>query len=385
MSEKTRRIAINIGGGYIPGMNAVVKGVTMSAAKLGWEVVGIRNGFGGLLQHDEYPDGGLLTVTPELAESLDPAASSVLGQSPREDPFNMRAIDDDGMVQEVDRSDDLLLAFRRHNIDGLVSLVGGAGLSILYKLQRKGLNAVCIPRSLENDIAATMVSLGFNSALSFTIEMLDRAREAARSSQQVGVVEVKGRQAGWLALQSGIAAGADVILIPELPVDFDTVADYLREKMTRDRQWGLVVVAEGTAFENEDSGGAEPSPFRASLSPLATGEATGHAIDRSGWAAKLVANRLQLRLAEKTYPLVVGPWTHGGRPTAVDRQLGLGYGAAAVRALDADQNAVMVAFQPPDIVFVPLLEAMNSVRTVPADSEMMEIAESLNICLGGAQ
>ena len=385
MSTKSRRIAINVGGGYIPGMNAVVKGVTLAAAELGWEVVGIRNGFAGLLEPDDYPDDGLLNLSPQLAESLDPASSSVLGQSPRVDPFHMRQINEDGMVEEVDRSDELLAALQVQGIDALVSVVGGRGLSILYKLHRKGLNTVCIPRSLENDIAATMVTLGFNSALSFTIEMLDRAREAARSSRQIAVVEVQGEQAGWLALQAGTAAGADAILIPELPIDFDAVAEHLRGKMSAERPFGLVVVAEGTGLEDASASADKPSPWRASLSPLASGESTGYAIQSFGRAAKVVANRLQLELAEKTYPMAIGPWVRGGAPTAVDRQLGLGYGAAAIRALNEGQDGVMVAFRPPDIVFVPLLEAINKIRTVPADSEMMLIARTLGICLGGAQ
>jgi 6-phosphofructokinase len=385
LSTKNRRIAINVGGGFGPGMNAVVTGVTLAAAELGWEVVGIRDGFTGLLEPGDYPGGGLLTVSAQLAESLDPAASSVLGQSPRVDPFHMRQVDEDGMVEEVDRSDELLAALQDQGADALVSVVGGRGLSVLYKLHRKGLNAVCIPRSPENDIAATMVSLGFNSALSFTIEMLDRAREAARSSRQIVVVEVQGEQAGWIALQAGIAAGADVILIPELPIDIDAVAEYLRGKMSVERPFGLVVVAEGVALEDGSASADEPSPMQASLSPLAAGESTGFAIQQSGRAAKIVANRLQLLLAEKTYPLVVGPWARGGQPTAVDRQLALAYGAGAVRALNAGQDGVMVSFQPPDIAFVPLLEAINKVRTVPADSEMMLIARTLGICLGGVK
>ena len=386
MNTKTRRIAVNVGSGFVPGMNAVAKGITLAAAELGWEVVGIRNGFAGLLDPDDYPDGGLLTVSPRLAENLDPAASAgVLGQSPQFDPFNRRQVDEDGMLVEVDRSDEVLAALQEHGIDALVSVVGGQGLSILYKLHRKGLNAVCIPRSLENDIAATMVSFGFNTALSFTIEMLDRVREAVRSSRQIGVVEVQGEQAGWLALQAGIAAGADVILIPELPIDLDAVAEYLRGKMSVERPFGLVVVAEGIELEEASAGADKPSPMQASLSRLAGGEATGHAIQKSGRAAKVVANRLQLKLAEKIYPVAVGPWVRGGAPTAVDRQLGLAYGAGAIRALDAGEDGVMVAFQPPDIVFVPLPEAINKVRTVPADSEMMLIARTLGICLGGVQ
>ncbi|MGI9264286.1 MAG: 6-phosphofructokinase, partial [Gammaproteobacteria bacterium] len=246
-------------------------------------------------------------------------------------------------------------------------------------------NAVCIPRSVENDIAATMVSFGFNSALSFTIDMLDRAHQAATSSGQIAVVEVPGEQAGWLALQSGIAAGADVILIPELPIDFDAVAEYLRRKMGGEKPHGLVVVADGVHLEDPLASADEHSPMRASLSPLAAGESTGHAIERTGRAAKIVANQLQRKLAEQTYPVAIGPWVRGGQPTAVDRQLGLGYGAGAIRALNAGEAGVMVAFQAPNIAFVPLHEAINKVRTVPRDSEMMLIAQSLGICLGGAQ
>jgi 6-phosphofructokinase 1 len=381
MNDKLRRIAINMGGGFVPGMNAVVMGVTVAAAELGWEVVGIRNGFAGLLEPGDFPDGGLVALPPQSVEFMDPAASGVLGQSAWVNPFHMRQVDDDGMVEEVDRSDELLAALQEQGIDALVSVVGGRGMSVLYKLHRKGLNVVCVPRSIENDIAATMVSFGFNSALSFTIEMLDRAREAARSSRHIGVVEVQGEQAGWLALQAGIAAGADVILIPELAVDLDAVADYLRGKMSGQRPSGLVVVAEGIELEEAPAGADKPSPMQASLSPLAVGEVTGHAIQKSGRAAKIVANRLQLKLAEQTHPLVLGSWARGGRPTAVDRQLGLAYGAGAIRALNAGEEGVMVAFQP----FVPLLEAINKVRTVPADSEMMLIARTLGICLGGAQ
>ncbi len=385
MNTKKRRIAVNVGSKFVPGMNAVVIGATMAAAKLGWEVVGIRNGFDGLLEPGDYPEGGLLPLSSQWAEVQDPGTSSVLGQAPKVDPFHVRQVDEHGMIVEVDRSDELLAALQEHGIDALVSVVGGQGLSILYKLHRKGLNAVCIPRSVENDIATTMVSLGFNSALSFTIEMLDRAREAAVASRQIAVVEVQGEHAGWLALQAGTAASADVILIPELPVDLDAAAEHLRGKMSFERPCGLVVVAEGVHLEDPSVSADKPSSMQASLSPLATGEATGYAIQKSGRAAKIVARHLQRKLAERTYPAVLGPWTRGGRPTAVDRQLGLAYGAGAVRALNAGEAGVMVGFQPPDIVFVPLPQAINKVRTVPADSEMILTARSLGICLGGVQ
>ena len=299
------------------------------------------------------------------------------------DPFHVRHVNDDDMVEEVDMSDQLLEKLQAEDIDAMIAVVGGRGLSILYKLQRKGLNTVCVPRSIENDIAATAVSFGFNSALSFTIEMLDRVRQAAQSARKIGVVEVLGDQAGWLALQAGIAVCADAVLIPEIPCDLQAVAARLRDKVTVRRPWGLVVVAEGATFVNGDRAAeAKPSSLKASLSPLATGDASDHVIRRSGQAAETVASRLQLAIAEETFPLVLGPWVRGGAPTAVDRQLALAYSAGAVRAIKAGQYGTMVAFVPPDITFVPLAQAINKVRTVPLDSEFVQVAQSLGIFLG---
>jgi 6-phosphofructokinase 1 len=385
MASLERRLAINVGGGFVPGMNAVVMGAALSAGRLGWEIVGIRDGFDGLLYPDRYPDGGTVTLNPQWVENLDPSAGSILGQSPRVDPFHVRKVNEDNMVEEVDLSGQIIEMLEAEGIDGLISVVSGRGLSILYKLHRKGLNAVCIPRSIENDIAGTMVSFGFNSALSFTIEMLSRARQAAQSARRIGVVEVQGEQAGWLALQASIAVCADAVLIPEIPCDLDTVAARLKDKVTPRRPWGLVVVAEGAQLAEEPKTKAEKpgkGSLKDSLSPLASGDSGEHVIQRSGQAAKSVAKRLQLLLPEETYPAVLGPWVRGGPPTAVDRQLGLAYGAGAVQALKAGKNGVMVSFQPPDIKFVPLPEAINKVRTVPEDSLFIQIAKSLGICLG---
>ena len=382
MNIDRRRIAINVGAGFVPGMNAVIMGAALAAGKMGWEVMGIRDGFEGLLHPDRYPDGGLVTLSPQLVENLDPAGGGILGQSVRIDPFQVRTVNEDGMVEEVDMSDDLLARLKAENIDALISVVGGRGLSILYKLHRKGLNTVCIPRSIENDIAATMVSFGFNTALSFTIEMLDKARQSAQSARKVGVVEVLGAQSGWLALQAGIAVCADAVLIPEIPCDLHTVAARLKEKISPRRPYGLLVVAEGAKFIDKQQSKEQKPSLKDSLSPLATGDASDHVIQRSGLVAETVAERLQLLIAEETYPLVLGPWIRGGVPTAVDRQLGLAYGAGAIRALNAGKNGVMVAFVPPDIKFVPLAEAINKVRTVPVDSEFVKIAQSLGIFLG---
>ena len=383
MKNNSRRIAIMVGAGFVPGINAVITGAAIAAGKMGWELVGIRDGFEGLLHPEKYPNGGLVTLNPELIENLDPSAGGVLGQSPRVDPFHVRQIDELEMVEEVDMSDELLKRLKTENIDGLISVVGGQGLTILYKLHRKGLNVVCIPRSIDNDIASTSVSFGFNSALTLTIEMLDRARQSARSARKIAVVEVQGEQAGWIALQAGIAVCADVIMIPEIPVDLKNAAETLKDKMSAGKSYGLVVVAQGAKFINQAKKQEVVSSLKATLSPLASGDSNSeHVILTSGQAAETVATELQLLIAEETYPLVIGPWVRGGTPSAVDRQLGMVYGAAALEALKAAKDGVMVAFVPPELKFVPLAEAINKVRTVPAESEFLKIANSLGIYCG---
>ena len=383
MNKNKKRIAIVVGAGFVPAINAVVQGAGLAATKLGWEITGIRDGFEGLLNPEHYPDGGLVNLNPQVIENLDPIAGSVLGQSAREDPFNVRTINEYDMVEEVDKSDELLDKLKAENIDAVIAIVGGMGLSILYKLHCKGLKTVCIPRSVENDISSTAVSFGFNSTLSHNIEMLDRARQAAKGARKIAVVEVMGKHAGWLALQSGIAAGADAILIPEIPMDLKKLADKLKERISLSRPYGLVVVAQGAKVIRETKKKEHISKLKATLSPLATEETSSqYVIQSSGKVADMVATELQLLIAEETYPLVLDDWARGGYPTAVDRQLGMAYGAGAVQALKEDKNGVMVSFVPPEIRFIPLAESINKIRTVQAESEFLKIADSLGIYVG---
>src|SRR5512136_3262953 len=204
MKTQTKRIAVNFGGGYVPGLNAVITGVVLAASKLGWEVLGVRDGFEGLLFPGRYPDGGVMTLTPAIVESLAGATGCILGTAAQSDPFHVRTINAENIVEEGDRSDELLGMIQKEKIDAVISVVGARALSILWKLSRKGLKTVCIPKSVENDVVATMLSFGFNSALSFVAEMLERCRQAAQSARRIGVVEVLGEHAGWLALQAGM-------------------------------------------------------------------------------------------------------------------------------------------------------------------------------------
>ncbi len=361
-----RRVAINVGSGFVPGTNAVVMGAAIAGGKLGWEMVGIRDGFEGLLFPERYPSGGLLTLSPELIENLDPSTGGILGQAPRIDPFH--ASSKDG--KEADLSDRILKRLGEEDIDALISIVGGQGLVVLNKLHSKGLHTVCIPRSIENDIASTAISFGFNSALSVTIEMLNKAFQAAKSASKIAVVEVPGEQAGWIALQAGIAVRADAVLMPEIPCDLKNLASRLNDKISARRPYGLVVVAEGAKFAD---GTHKPKNQSAGRLPVTI---------QAGQVATTVSARLQKAITREAYPLVIGSWARGGNPTATDHQLGMAYGAGSVQVLKGGQNGVMVSFMPPDISFVPLQDAVDKVRSVPASSEFMRIAHSLGIYLG---
>jgi len=384
MATPLKRIAVNVGGCYVPGLNAVITGVVLAACELGWEVLGIRDGFEGLLFPDRYPDGGVIMLTPAIVENLAGTTGCILGTAARSDPFHVRTINSENMVEEEDWSDELLGIIQKERIDAVISVVEARALSILWKLSRKGLKAVCVPKSAENDVVGTMLSFGFNSALSFVSEMLERCRQAAQSARRIAVVEVLGEHSGWLALQAGMAVCADAVLIPEIPYDLHKVAAKLCEKARAGQTFGLVVVAEGAKpLAGVDAHPRTSDPtMKAALSPGATGDEGFHVIERSGRVAEAAALSIQQLTDRETYPLVLGQLVKGGTPTVVDRQLGLGYGAGAVSALKNDQSGVMVVFQPPDLKFVSMAETINKVRTVPMDSEFLRIARVLGIALG---
>ena len=347
MVSRKKRIAVTVGEGYVPGLDRVLAGVVRAAFELGWEVVGIRDGFNGLLFPDRYETDGLAFLSLEMAAKPGLFPPGILSTAHPLDPFRVRVVDGENAISEKDLSEPLFNRIETNGIDGIITVLGPHELGMAWKLVQKGLPLVCIPKAIENDVAETTLSFGFNSALSYGVDTLDRARTAAETLGKIAVVEVLGTHAGWLALQSGIAVIADAVLMPEIPYHLDSVAERLQGTVQSGCPASLVVVAEGTAPAT-----GEPE----------WAEGTTHAVNRSGLVSENVALGLQRRMDRETSPLVLGQLMRGGTPTAVDRQLGVGYGAAAVRALKEKGNLKRAYEAFPDKRFLarsPIIPGVN--------------------------
>ena len=367
MSNDIRRIALNTGGGDAPGLNAVIQAAVCAAHARGWEIVGIREGYNGLLFPQNYRDGGLVPLLPDDVEDIARMGGTILGTTNRGNPFRVVETAADGSKREVDRSLELLASFRSHGIDALIAVGGDGSLGIAQGLCEKGLRLVGVPKTIDNDLDATVMTFGYNSAVSFATECLDRLHVTAQAHRRVMVVEVMGRYAGWIALNAGIAGGADAILIPEVPYDLTKVAEHLKRRSAAGRDYSIVVVAEG----------AFPLGGKVTVKSREIGRA-----EVLGGVGERVATELNRLTGCDSRAVVLGHLLRGGSPTALDRVLGLVFGTAAVRALAEGQNGVMVAVNPPRIDYVPIKDAIARMKKVPLDGEAHMTARSLGITLG---
>ncbi|MEK9803703.1 MAG: ATP-dependent 6-phosphofructokinase, partial [Curvibacter sp.] len=245
MNSPIRRIALCTGGGDAPGLNAVISSVVWSAMNRGWDCVGIRDGFNGILEPGLYPDGGVIALTRERVRGISHLGGTILGSTNKGNPFEYPVRQADGSVRATDRSQEILDYFRHERLDALVSVGGDGSLTIAHALHQRGLRVIGVPKTIDNDLDKTHTTFGFDTAVSFATECLDRLHSTAESHQRIMVVEVMGRYAGWIALQAGIAGGAHAILLPEIPYDLASVAAKVRARDGRGRSYTLVVVAEG--------------------------------------------------------------------------------------------------------------------------------------------
>jgi ATP-dependent phosphofructokinase / diphosphate-dependent phosphofructokinase len=361
-----RRIAINTGGGDAPGLNAVIQAATIAADKIGWEVFGIREGYSGILDPVNYPEGGLLRLTPRLVRDISHLGGTILGTVNKGNPFKVSESMPGGVVVDKDRSGEVLEAFRRHQLDALIAIGGDGSLTIANALHKKGLRVVGVPKTIDNDLSATLLTFGHQTAVSFATECIDRLHSTAAAHRRVMVVEVMGRYAGFIALNSGVAGRADAILIPEIPYDIEKVAAHVRARQGS-HGYSIVVVAEG----------AKPLNGSASVKEHEAGRQ-----ERLGGVAETLSEQLQELTGMESRAVVLGHLLRGGSPIALDRILGLTFGAAAVKALQAGKDGVMVALKPPQIEFVPLETAVSTMKVVPLDGEVVFTARALGTCLG---
>jgi ATP-dependent phosphofructokinase / diphosphate-dependent phosphofructokinase len=358
------RLAVSTGGGDAPGLNAVIRAVVLAALNRGWEVWGIRKGYGGLLGEDE-----LVRLTRDSVRGITHLGGTILGTTNRGNPFAWPVRDAEGNVTgTVDRSDELIAAFRDRGLDALIAIGGDGSLHIAHELARKGLPVVGVPKTIDNDLAVTAVTFGFHTAVQTASDAIDKLHSTAESHERVLVVEVMGRNTGWIALFAGVSATADVILIPEIPFSIEAVCDKVRERDAEGRRFSIVVAAEG----------ARPVSGEVALIE----EARPGAAARLGGIAERVAAEIEERTGKESRSLVLGHLQRGGSPIAYDRLISLRFGAAAVRCVAEGAFGTMVALHPPDVRAVPLGEAVARLNTVPLDSDIVHTARDLGISFG---
>jgi len=353
------KIAISTGGGDAPGLNAVIRGAVLAAVHRGWECIGIRRGFDGLLGDDE-----VVSLGPAQVRGITHLGGTILGTTNRGDPFKWRRQRADGTWEERDRSDELVAAFRALHLEALISIGGDGSLAIALQLMAKGIPVVGVPKTIDNDVGGTVATFGFDTAVATATDAIDRLHSTAESHERVMVVEVMGRYAGFIALHAGIAGSADVILIPEIPFDITKVCDKIRRREAEGRHFSIVVVAEGAAPKGGSVSLIDP------------------AHQRLGGIADKVAHSIEQMTAKETRTLVLGHLQRGGSPTTFDRLLGLRFGAAAVRLIAERKFGYMVALQPPTIAAVPIKEAIATPKRVPLDSDTIATARDIGISLG---
>jgi 6-phosphofructokinase 1 len=357
------KLAINTGGGDAPGLNAVIQAVTLAAERRGWEVYGIQSGYAGLLDTTR-----IRRLTPERVAGIASLGGTILGTTNRGNPFRFPTRGADGTITEHDISDQLVANFRTLGLDVLVAVGGDGSLGLASQLSHKGMPVIGVPKTIDNDLTATFSSFGFDTAVQTATDAIDKLHSTASAHERVLVVEVMGRYAGWIALHSGMAGSADVILIPEIPFDLGKMCAHLQANEQRGKRYGIVVVAEGACPK-------DGKPL------LRVGPGAGEPA-RLGGIGEWVANEIAQRTGKETRSLVLGHLQRGGSPTPWDRLLALRFGAAAVRFIADGKRNVMVSYKPPDMVPVPLEDAVSRMKLVPVESDTVLACRDIGISFG---
>jgi 6-phosphofructokinase 1 len=357
------RIAISTGGGDAPGLNAVIRAAALSAINRGWEVLGVKRGFAGLLGEDE-----VVILTRDSVRGIAHLGGTILRTTNRGNPFHYPVRQPDGTYKEIDRSRELIDTARQLGIDAMIVIGGDGTLAIAKRLGEIGLKIVGVPKTIDNDVNGTVTTFGFDTAVNTALEAIDRLHTTAESHDRVIVLEVMGRDSGFIALHSGLAGTADVILIPEIPYDIGKVCEKIMARDRAGRHFSIVVVAEG----------AFPRGGQVSI----MGESLPGQAKRVGGVADSIAREIQQITGKETRSLVLGHLQRGGMPTGYDRLLATRFGGAAVRAVERGQWGHMMALQSPHIVAIPLDDAIRELKRVDPGHDVVHTARETGISFG---
>jgi len=359
-----RRIGVLTGGGDCPGLNAVIRAVVKSAfTRHQLDVIGILDGYAGLVEQRTTP------LTDRDVSGILSLGGTMLGTSNRADPFRYaKPAAEDTLVTE-DRSEEVLRYLEELKLEGLVVIGGDGTLSIAHKLAQRGVPLVGVPKTIDNDLEATDVTFGFDSALAIATDAVDRLHTTAESHHRVMVLEVMGRYAGWIALRAGISGGGDIILIPEIPYETHHVCEVTHERITRGKRFSLVVVAEGAM----QAGGAQVIERTVAGSPDPI---------RLGGIGRVVAQHVEQCTGLESRVTVLGHLQRGGSPTPFDRWLATRFGVAAVDLLVKGQRGRMVCLRGQRIESVALEEAISRLRRVDPTGEEVQVARAVGTSFG---
>jgi 6-phosphofructokinase 1 len=359
-----QRIGITTGGGDAPGLNAVIRAVVKaSLLYYHWEVYGIEDGFDGLLQPDR-----LRILTTKDVSGILPRGGTILGTINRGNPFKHITYRDGKEVVE-DITPTLIENIKTVGLDAIICIGGDGTLSIARDLYKKGVQIIGVPKTIDNDLDGTDFTFGFNTAVSTATEALDKLHTTAESHHRAIVMEVMGRDAGWIALEAGISGGADVILIPEIPFDMDEVCRKIKERAMMGSHFSIVVVAEGAKTDNGEKVLVEEPTEK-------------YHIERLGGIGHWVASKISEGIGMETRVTVLGHLQRGGSPTTFDRFLATRFGVVAVEMAAQGKFGVMVCLRGSEISSVPLEEALKTPKRVNPEGEIVKAAEKLGIEFG---
>lgn len=364
MQLSLRNIGILTAGGDSPGLNVAIRGVGKTAIQqFGMRVVGFRDGFRGLMENR------FIELNNDNLSGILTLGGTMLGAS-RDKPHRMSIAG-----RKADMTDIMVENFEKHRLDALVCLGGGGTQASAYRLVRKGLRIVTLPKTIDNDVARTDVSIGFNTALTIATEAIDRLHSTAHSHHRIIVVETMGHNTGWLALGAGLAAGADVILIPEIPYDIETIAEAIRRRSLGGRGFSIVAVSEGASPLEGDSGKDRGS------GNAAGGRRNGHG-DSLGAHSQQVARQLEELTGLESRLTILGHVQRGGTPSPFDRVLATHLGTACARYVADGVTGSMIGVHGAEVVPVDLADVAGERKTVPLDHHWISAARDTGVELG---